>query len=52
MTIAILSVVTVVALLWMLRVESRLREIFNRLDRQQQFQDGSSDTLQDPARFF
>ena len=35
MTTAILAIVTVAALIWMLRVEARLREIFNRLDRQQ-----------------
>lgn len=37
MTAVILSVVTIVALLWALRVEARFREIFNRLDRQQPF---------------
>lgn len=34
MTTAILAVFIVVALFWMMRVEARLREIFDRLERQ------------------
>ncbi|MFG1295088.1 hypothetical protein [Xanthobacter variabilis] len=50
MTTAILAIVTVAALIWMLRVEARLREIFNRLDRQQA--PGLSDTVRDGLEIF
>lgn len=53
MTTAILSIVTVVALLWMLRVEARLRELFDRLDRQQQAHERiAADALRNPAKPF
>ncbi|MFG1478646.1 hypothetical protein V5F53_08235 [Xanthobacter sp. V4C-4] len=52
MTTAIFSVVTVVALLWMLRVEARLREIFDRLERLQRQPGQLPEGPQDPIRFF
>lgn len=52
MTTAILAIVTVVALLWMLRVEARLREVFDRLDRQQRAADRIAEGAQDPVKFF
>ncbi|WP_454915767.1 hypothetical protein [Xanthobacter sediminis] len=53
MTTAILSIVTVLALLWMLRVEARLRELYDRLDRQQQAQEQvAAEALQNRVKLF
>lgn len=53
MTTAILSIITVAALLWMLRVEARLRELFDRLDRQQQLHEQvAAEALQNRVKLF
>ena len=55
MTTAFFAIVTIVALLWMMRVEARLREIFDRLDRldrQEQADDGAAEALQDRLKIF
>lgn len=45
MTTAIIAILVVVALLWMLRVEARLRELFDRLERQKPPADPSQDQV-------
>ncbi|MFG1419038.1 hypothetical protein V5F38_12390 [Xanthobacter sp. V0B-10] len=55
MTTAFFAIVTVVALLWMMRVEARLREIFDRLDRldrQEQAEESAAEALQERLKIF
>lgn len=52
MTTAILAIVTVCALIWMLRVETRLRELFDRLDRERGTPNRASTPLPDRVELF
>ncbi|WP_238125008.1 hypothetical protein [Xanthobacter sp. NM-25] len=44
---AITAILIVVALVWMMRVEARLRELFDRLERQR-----PAERSQEPVKFF